>query len=109
MLQTVIGIFDFEKEAPQTITLDIDMAHDIRVAAASDKIEDALDYKAVVDAVSELAVKGRYELVESLAEAIADLILSDFNCCGVRLRLAKPDAIENASAVGVAIARGKVF
>ena len=67
-VETVIGIFDWEREIRQAVSLDLEMDFDIRRAAASDSIEDTLDYKAVSKRLIHFVEQSEFQLVESLAE-----------------------------------------
>jgi len=105
-IETIIGIFDWEREVKQTISLDIEMATDIRKAAASDHIDDTLDYKAVSKRLIDFVSASEFQLVETLAERICEIIINEFNVPWVKLRLNKCGAIRGASDVGVLIERG---
>jgi len=105
-IETVIGIFDWEREIKQTISFDLDMATDIRKAAASDAIEDTLDYKTLSKRIISFVEESSFQLVETLAEQVAGIILNEFNVSWVRVRLDKVGAIRGASGVGVIIERG---
>ncbi len=106
-IDTVIGVWEWERRVRQTVSLDIEMATDIRRAAASDALEDTLDYKAVAKRVIAFVEESRFQLVETLAERVAQLILDEFPVPWVRLRLNKPGAIRGARDVGVLIERGR--
>ncbi len=106
-IDTTIGIFDWEKSILQPVILDIEMAADVAKAAASDSIEQALDYKAVAKRLKQFVGDSRFELVETLAEACATLIREEFNVPWVRLRLNKAGAVTDADGVGVLIERGR--
>jgi dihydroneopterin aldolase len=106
-IDTVIGIYDWEKEIKQTVTLDIEMSADNAKAAATDRIEDALDYKAISKRLKELVGGSRHELVETLAERCAAVIRDEFGVPWVRLRLDKGKAVTDADGVGVIIERGE--
>lgn len=103
----VIGIFEWERRIKQTIHIDLDMAADIRRAAASDAIADTLDYKAVAKRLVDFAGDSQFQLVETLAEKIAGIVLSEFKVPWVRVRINKKGAVRNADAVGVVIERGE--
>ncbi len=105
-VQTVIGIFDWEREIKQVVSIDLELACDIRRAAQSDAIEDALDYKAVSKRIIAYVEKSEFQLVETLAERIADIVLNEFSVPWVRLRLGKPGAVKGSRDVGVEIERG---
>lgn len=106
-IDTVIGIYDWERETRQTVALDVEMAFDNRRPAASDRIEDTLDYKAVAKRLIAFVGEARCELVETLAERCAELIRSEFGVTWLRLRLSKPGAVTGSKAVGVIIERGR--
>lgn len=105
-IDTIIGIYDWERETKQTVILDIEMAHDIKKAATTDDIEDTLDYKAVSQRVIEFVEKSEFFLVEKLAEEINHLIREEFSVPWVKLTLNKKGAISGASDVGIIIERG---
>lgn len=106
-VETVIGIFEWERRIRQTVSIDLEMAADIRRAALTDRIEDALDYKAVAKRVIAFVEESRFQLVETLAERIAGIILDEFGVPWVRVRLNKKGAVRFARDVGVVIERGK--
>jgi len=106
-IETIIGIYDWERRSKQTVILDLDMAADIRVAAASDRIDDTLDYKAVAKRLISFVGESEYQLVETLAEKVADIILSEFGVKWVRVRLNKRGAVRGATDVGMIIERGQ--
>ncbi len=106
-IETIIGIFDWEREIKQTISFDLDMATDIRKAAASDVIEDTLDYKTLSKRIITFVEASSFQLVETLAERVAEIILKEFGVSWVRVRLDKVGAIRGASGVGVIIERGE--
>lgn len=104
---TVIGIYDWEKKIEQTVAFDIEMGFDNRVPAASDKIEDTLDYKKIAKRVVAFARENHFELVETLAERVGEIIMREFGVRWLRLKLSKPGAVTGSKAVGVLIERGK--
>lgn len=106
-IETVIGIFDWERRIRQTVSLDLEMATDIRKAAASDDIKDALDYKAVSKRLIAFVSESEFLLVETMAEKIAAIVLTEFNVPWLRLRLSKPGAVRGSQDVGVIIERGE--
>ncbi len=106
-IETVIGIFAWERRVKQTVSFDLDMAADVRKAAASDSIQDTLDYKKVAKRLIEFVGQSEFHLVETLAERVAALVLKEFSVSWVRLRLNKQGAIRGARDVGVIIERGK--
>ncbi len=105
-VETVIGIYDWERKIRQKIVLDIEMGFDNTRAAASDKIEDTVNYKAVAKRLIGFIEGSSFELVETLAEHCAAIIRDEFGVPWVRLKLAKPGAVRGSRSVGVVIERG---
>ena len=105
-IQTVIGVFDWEREITQTISLDLQMAYDISKAAGTDEIADTLDYKAVSKRLIQFVESSEFQLVEALAEHCARIVLEEFPVTWLRLKLSKPGAVRGSSAVGVIFDRG---
>ena len=106
-IDTVIGIYDWERATRQTVILDLEMGTDIRKAAASEDIEDALNYKAVAKRLIDFVGGSEFQLVETLAERIAELVLKEFPVPWLRLRLNKRGAVRGARDVGIIIERGR--
>ena len=106
-VETVIGIFDWEREIRQAVSLDLEMDFDIRAAAASDRIEDTLDYKAVAKRLIRFVEQSEFQLVETLAQRCAEIVLAEFPVSRLKLRLSKPGAVRGSSAVGVIIERAR--
>lgn len=104
-IETIIGIHAFEQNAPRPLILDLEMGVDIREAAASDRIRDAVDYSAVADEIIKLAASRRFQLIETLAETIARKVFERFPITTLRLSIGKPGAIDTAKTVGVRIER----
>jgi dihydroneopterin aldolase len=105
-IDTLIGIYDWERRTRQTIALDIEMAFDNTKPAASDAIADTLDYKAVSKRLIAFVEGSSFQLVETLAEECAAIIRDEFGVAWLRLKLSKPGAVRGAKAVGVVIERG---
>jgi len=106
-VETVIGIYDWERKIKQTISIDLDMATDIKKAANSDNIDDTLSYKTVAKRLIAFIEASDYELVEALAEQICTIVREEFNVPWVRLTLNKPGAVRGSRSVGVIIERGE--
>jgi dihydroneopterin aldolase len=104
-IDTVIGIYDWERKIRQNIILDIEMSFDIKKAAQTDLIEHTLDYKSVSKRLISFVQEVKYELVEKLAEEICNIILNEFPVKKVHLKLDKGKAVTGADAVGVIIER----
>ena len=105
-IETVIGIYDWERKIRQVVALDLEMAFDNRKPAASDRIEDTLNYKAVSKRLIAFVEGSRFQLVETLAERCAEIVRSEFSVTWLRLKLSKPGAVRGSKAVGVVIERG---
>lgn len=106
-IETVIGIFDWEREIKQQVVFDIEMSVDCARAAATDSVDDTLDYKAVTKRLIDFVERSEFQLVETLAERCAALIREEFGVEWVRLRLNKRGALRGALDVGVIIERGE--
>ncbi len=106
-IETIIGIFDWERQVKQTVSLDLEMAADIRRAAETDDIQYALDYKTVSKRLISFIEQSEYQLVETMAEAVADIVREEFDVPWLRLRLSKPGALRGARDVGLLIERGE--
>ena len=106
-VETVIGIFDWERKIRQTISIDLEMAADIRRAASTDAIENTLDYKAVAKRLIGFVEESEFGLVETLAEEVARIVVTEFGVPRVKVTLHKPGAIRGAKDVGVIIERSE--
>jgi dihydroneopterin aldolase len=104
--ETIVGIFDWERQVKQTVLLDIEISADIRKAALTDSIDDTLNYKRVAKRVLGFVEESSFHLVETLAEHVAMLILEEFGVGWVRIALSKPGAIRSSRDVGVMLERG---
>lgn len=104
-IATIIGINDWEQHIKQTVSIDLELGTDIGKAAATDRIENTLNYKAITKRVMEFVSESRFQLVETLAERIAQLLLEEFPVVWLRLTLNKPGALRDVRDVGVIIER----
>lgn len=107
-IETVIGIYDWERQVRQTISLDLEMAHDISKAAATDDIQFALNYKAIAKRLITFVEYSQFLLIERMAEEVAQIVMNEFNVSWLRLSVHKPGALRGAKDVGVTIERGRV-
>ena len=105
-VETVIGIWEWERKIRQTVSIDLEMAADIQKAAASDSVDDTLNYKSVAKRLQQFVGDSSFQLVETLAEKIAAVVIDEFDVPWVRVRLNKPGAIRGARDVGILIERG---
>ncbi len=105
-VSTLIGVYAWERTIRQSLIIDLEMATDIRAAARSDAIDDALDYKAVAERIKVFAAQQTFRLVETLAERLSQLLLDEFKLAWLRLRVDKAGALRDGAGVGVVIERG---
>lgn len=106
-IDTVVGIYDWERRTRQTVILDIEMGTDIRKAAQHDDIEHTIDYKAVAKRLFSFVGESEFLLVETLAEKVAGILLEEFKVPWCRVRLNKKGAVRGVRDVGVVIERGE--
>lgn len=102
----VVGIWDWERRTTQAVVFDLDIAIDIRRSAASDSIDDTVNYKAVAKRIIGFVSASQFQLVETLAEKVAEILMAEFPIPWLRLRLNKAGAIRGAADVGVILERG---
>ena len=106
-VDTVIGVYDWERRIRQPVVIDLEMGADIARAAASDDVADTLDYKEVSKRVQQFVGEASFLLVETLTERIAALVLDEFSVPWVRVKLNKIGALRGAAGVGIVIERGR--
>jgi len=103
----VIGVFDWERKVRQRVVLHLTLSSDVRRAARSDRLRDALDYKKVSKRVQGFVRKSRFRLLETLAEETARLLLAEFPARRVVVRVEKPGALRGATTVAVTVVRSR--
>jgi len=103
--ECIIGIWDWERRVKQKVLVDLEMGADIRRAAGSDRIDDTLDYKSVSKRLLQFIGDSEFQLVETLTERIAELVITEFSVPWVRVRLNKQGAIRGSRDVGILIER----
>ena len=104
-VETIIGIFDWERKVKQEVSIDMEFPFDCQRAAATDSIEDTIDYKAICKGVIKFVEDSSFQLQESLAEGIAALVKDDYGVESIKLRVSKPGALRGAKDVGLVIHR----
>ena len=104
-VDTIIGVHAHEQNAPRPLIFDLEMGADLREAAASDRLRDAIDYAAVSEAIAKLAAARRFQLIETMAETVARMLFERFPIATLTLSIGKPGAVETARTVGVRIHR----
>jgi dihydroneopterin aldolase len=105
-IDTIVGIYEWERRTRQTVIFDIEMGADISRAARTDAIEDTLNYKAVAKRIISFVENSDCQLIETLAERVADILLREFEVPWLRLSLNKQGAVRGVRDVGVIIERG---
>lgn len=103
----IIGVFEWERRVRQTVAIDLDLAGDVARAARTDQLQDTIDYKAIAKRLVEFVGTSQFQLVETLAERIAEIVLKEFGVSWVRVRINKKGALRQATDVGVVIERGQ--
>lgn len=98
----IVGVHAWEQRTPRPIRFDVELGFDVRDAAASDHIRDAVDYRAVTDTLIVLTRERPFRLIETLAETAARLLFERFPITSLRLTVAKPGAVPEAKG-GVAV------
>lgn len=105
-VDAIVGIWDWERAMTQSVRIDLEMAWDIRPAAKSDDIESTLDYRAVAKRVAAFVEESRFKLIETMAEAVAELVQKEFGVTWLCVCIRKPAAVRGSRDVGVRIERG---
>ena len=106
-VDAIIGIHAQERETPQTVIIDLEMGWDTARAAASDRIDYALDYAKVASEVTRMVQAGKYQLVERMADEVARMLTRNFHIPWLRLTVSKPEALDRVEGVGVVIERDR--
>lgn len=106
-VDTVIGIWDWERKIRQTVVIDLEMSADIAKAAATDNVDDTLNYKLVAKRIQSFVADSSFQLVETLAERIAEVVRDEFDVEWVKVRVNKVGAIRGSRDVGILIERGQ--
>lgn len=106
-LDTVIGAYEHERRQPQALQFDIEIGKPSILACSTDRLEDTIDYAAVVKGIQEILASHTYNLLEPLAEQIAGMILSKFDANWIRLEVTKAGIVPGARFVGVRIERSR--
>ncbi len=107
-IDCVVGVYPHEREQTQPIVIDIELDYDFSAAASSDTVSDAVDYDRVVAGVTELVQRRQFQLIETMAEETADLLLERHaSVMTVRLEIRKPNAIPNSECSFVRVERSR--
>jgi FolB domain-containing protein len=106
-LRCIVGVYPEERREKQDVTINITLHADLRRACKSDRLDDTVDYKQIKKGVVALVEASRFQLVERLAQAVADLCLRDRRVRRVDVRVEKPAALRFARTVDVEISRSR--
>ena len=104
-IETIIGFWEWERRIKQTVSIDLDIGTDARVAASSDGIVGTLNYEQLAKRLHEFVGESQYQMVEALATAIGSIVIREFGAPWVKVSVAKPGAIPAAREVGIVIER----
>ena len=105
-VETIIGIYDWERVTRQRVVLDLEMSADIAKAALAENVDATLNYKTLFETLTNFIENSEFRLIETMAERVTDIIQQDFGVQWVKLTLHKPDALPSTTDVGVIIERG---
>jgi dihydroneopterin aldolase len=106
-VSAIIGANNWERQVKQILVFDVEMATNVRKAASKDNLEDALDYSAVANKIEVFVNNSEFQLIETLAERVAELLMVNFGIEWLRLQVNKPRPLSGRHVVGVSIERGK--
>jgi dihydroneopterin aldolase len=104
-VETIIGIWEWERRTTQVVSVDLEMAADIRRAADTDAIDDTLNYRDVAKRLISFIESSEFKLVEALAESVARIVVCEFDVPWVKVAIGKPGAIAGSREVGIEIER----
>lgn len=107
-VDAVIGVYDWEKQVRQPLVFDLEMAWDIRVAAATDDLIHALNYQAVTEFVEAFVREQHFQLLESLIERLAEALRKEFGMPWIGIKVEKPAVVPQSRVVGLYIERGEL-
>ena len=104
-VETIIGIFEWEREVKQSVFIDIEIDLNLQKSGATDKISNSLDYKKISKRIINFTIGSKFKLIESLADKIAKIVLNEFNVKRVSVSVKKQGALRGSELVGVNIVR----
>ena len=100
-----VGFHKRERHAAQTLRLDLEIGIANDAVFASDRVADCIDYDSVVAGIRALLGEGHFNLVETIADRVARLLLDEFGAAFARVSVAKLGVMKNAGLVGVTVER----
>ena len=107
-LMANIGVYAHEKQKSQPLFVDVECEYDIKRAASSDDLQQTLDYDRLARHITAIVQERHYELLEALAQVLLDHLWQQFEITYLRLKLRKPQAIQEARACGIILERRRL-
>jgi len=104
-IDAVIGIWEWERQIKQKVSIDLEIATDARGAAKTDSVDGTVNYKDIAKRLIDFVGNSEYQLVESLADAVAGIVIKEFGVPWIKISVSKPGAIQGSRTVGVCIER----
>lgn len=106
-VSTIIGVLPWERQVKQNIFINLSFEIDAARAAVNDNLEDTTDYSQITKAITEYVGQTQLHLIETLAEKLADFLITEFSLVQLKLKITKPKAILNASGVSIEVIRSR--
>lgn len=106
-IMAFIGVYEWERQAPQKLLLDIEMSLDLSAAASSDDLNDTVDYAQVANDMAQIANSNQPLLLENLAGKMCDHILEHYSVADVKLKMSKPTILPQAQNVAIQLFRAR--
>ncbi len=106
-LMASVGVYEVERRYEQRIVVSVDLDVVDDYDGVSDRLEDVLDYSAIVDAMRQVVGERHFHLIETLAERAAEACLADPRVERLRIAIEKPDVVPGCAGVGIAIERAR--
>jgi dihydroneopterin aldolase len=106
-VDTLIGVYDWERERLTTLLLDVELDADLDAAMQSDNVDDTINYADVADCITEVGKNSRFMLLEAFGGAVMNKVLATFPAHAIRLKIVKPNILPNAQTVAVAMYQEK--
>jgi len=104
-IDAVIGIWEWERSVKQTVRIDLEIGTDARAVAITDSIKGALNYRDVAKRLISFVGSSAFFMVETLAESVAQIIITEFEVSWVKVSVSKPGAVRGSEDVGIMIER----
>lgn len=102
-IDTVVGVADAERTRTQPLLIDLELTVDVTTPGLTDALDDATNIAAVCNRVTDVVSASRFRLIETVARIVGELLHKEFGVVSYRVTVTKPEAVDNARAVGVSI------